>query len=156
MCRTSNMTIDNSEILKYEKMIQKLAHGLYKSTQLYSFEDLCQLGFMSGIKALSKFDPSKNYQLSTFLTVCIRRDMIKFIKRHDFTVTKLPIEKPVAETESIYDYMPDLSPQEREIIELKIEGYSIKHIAKKLNISQRKCQSIFQKIAKCVKKESYS
>lgn len=148
------MTIDNSEILKYEKMIQKLAHGLYKSTQLYSFEDLCQIGFMSGIKALSKYDPS-NSQLSTFLTVCIRRDMIKFIKRHDFTVTRLPVEKPVSEPESIYDYMPDLSMQEREIIELKIEGYSIKYIAKKLNISQRKCQSIFQKIAKCVKKESY-
>lgn len=132
------MKIDKTEyIQKNQGLIVRLAKRYAKLSHLYEYEDLVQVGNMSMWKKLDKYDPSKS-EPSTFLTICISRDMIKYIKKIQKHTDNLPITMKPEDKRGVFDemYVEDIissySEIEQEIIRLKMDGASNMDICKKI------------------------
>lgn len=134
--------------MEHEALIAKLAHSLYRKTHLYGFEDLFQVGLQSAVRLDKCFDESRAKK-TTFYTLCVRRDMIKFIKRHNhhFNDTRVFNLSKVEEA-PFWECLPDLNEQEDKIIALLMEGVSKKEIAKELGISSRDLKLKIEKIGR--------
>ena len=130
---------------KYEALIADLAHSLYRKTHLYDFKDLFQIGLQSAIRLEKKFDPVRS-QRSTFFTLCVRRDMVKFVKRHNkaFTNTILPSGLGLSDGPQLWESLPDLCPEDAEMVRMLSEGHSKREVAKRLQLPLKeiKCRLI--------------
>ena len=62
-----------------KKLVYSIANSIYINNKLFSKEDLIQVGFLALCKSGHKYDETRG-QVSTFITHCVRNDMIKFIK----------------------------------------------------------------------------
>ena len=120
---------------KYEALIADLAHSLYRKTHLYDFKDLFQIGLQSAIRLEKQFDPLRS-QRSTFFTLCVRRDMVKFIKKHNrvFTNTTLPSSIGSNDELQLWESLPDLCPEDAEMVRMLAEGYSKREVARRLRL----------------------
>jgi DNA-directed RNA polymerase specialized sigma24 family protein len=127
---------------KYEALIADLAHSLYRKTHLYDFKDLFQIGLQSAIRLEKKFDPARS-QRSTFFTLCVRRDMVKFIKRHNkaFTNTILPNSISSTDETQLWESLPDLCPEDSEMVRMLAEGYSKREVARRLQLPLKEIKS---------------
>ena len=65
-----NSTID---LVRYKKIINKLAGKVYKQGSSLDFEDLIQVGYETVLKASRKFKPNGKASLDTYLYRCILR-----------------------------------------------------------------------------------
>jgi DNA-directed RNA polymerase specialized sigma subunit len=138
-------------IEKYEALIADLAHSLYRKTHLYDFKDLFQIGLQSAIRLEKHFDPSRS-QRSTFLTLCVRRDMVKFVKKHNkcFNNTILPKEISTRCTNTAWESLPDLSPEDTEMVRMLSEGYSKREVAKRLQLPLREIKTRLLKLGESI------
>jgi DNA-directed RNA polymerase specialized sigma subunit len=136
---------------KYEALIADLAHSLYRKTHLYDFKDLFQIGLQSAIRLEKKFDPLRS-QRSTFFTLCVRRDMVKFVKKHNkaFTNTILPSGIGSSDKLQLWEFLPDLCPEDAEMIRMLAEGHSKREIAKRLQLSLREIQNRLLKVGELI------
>ena len=139
------------ELAKYEALIADLAHSLYRKTHLYDFKDLFQIGLQSAIRLEKSFDPSKA-QRSTFFTLCVRRDMVKFVKRHNraFSNTILPKDIGVFDERQLWESLPDLPAEETEMIRMLAAGHSKREIARRLQLPTREIKSRLLKVGELI------
>lgn len=148
--------------------IRPILEGIiYKffSKQLSQYEDLYQEAMLSAIKALNKFDDTKEASLKTYLQIVVRNDLIIFSKKncnfyqHEYCVDddflKCHYEEEEDHTqldrEIVYNKIKDsLSKQEKQVLDLLLQGYQFKEIDAILGISniQRAvvCNNIKRKI----------
>lgn len=142
--------------LKVEKMIEdnkrliySIANSIYIKNKLFTKDDLIQVGFLALCKSGHKYDETRG-KVSTFITHCVRNDMLKFIKSN-----KLQGELLYSENRNLsYNNNLDLmcldyndiccarTELEKNIVRLKIDGETNKSIAAKLNISLNKVSKI--------------
>lgn len=139
------------EIQKYEALIADLAHNLYRKTHLYDFEDLFQIGLASAIRLEKAFNPDRAKR-STFFTLCIRRDMVKFVKKHNlaFSNVQLPKEVEAGIDEDLWRSLPDLPAEETEMIRMLAEGHSKREIAKRLQLPVKEVKSRLIKVGESI------
>ena len=132
-------------------LVVEIANKLYKPTRLYDFEDLLQIGLQSAIRVEKYFDPEK-CKKSTFLTLCIRRDMIKFIRRHNlmFSEQRGPTQS-VSDDGQLWQVLPDLNAEDKEMIDMLMSGHSKTAIARRLRINKKEVQARLERIGKHVK-----
>jgi RNA polymerase sigma factor (sigma-70 family) len=132
-------------------LVVEIANKLYKPTRLYDFEDLLQIGLQSAIRVEKYFDPEKGKK-STFLTLCIRRDMIKFIRRHNlmFSEQRGPTQS-VSDDGQLWQVLPDLNAEDKEMIDMLMSGHSKTAIARRLRINKKEVQARLERIGKHVK-----
>ena len=106
-----------------------MAHDLYQQNSLYGVEDLIQIGMMTVTKILDKYDESRQTKLSTFLCLCARREMIRFIKKQS---KRVYVRKPTSYVEEIpyFELSDGMTDKEKQILEMLISGYSIREILK--------------------------
>jgi RNA polymerase sigma factor (sigma-70 family) len=62
-----------------KKLVYKIANSIYIKNKLFSKEDLIQVGFLALCKSGHKYDETRG-KISTFITHCVRNDILKFIK----------------------------------------------------------------------------
>ena len=129
-------------IEEHQALIAELAHNLYRKTHLYDFEDLFQIGLQSAVRLERVFDPSKAKR-STFYTKCITRDMIKFIKKHKKLFANVPhyTETPTHPTIEAWESLPDLCPEDEEMVRMLAAGHSKREIAKRLQLTVGEVQT---------------
>ena len=129
-------------ISKYEALIADLAHSLYRKTHLYDFKDLFQIGLQSAIRLEKSFDPSRS-QRTTFLTLCVRRDMVKFIKKHNrlFGHLSLPKDIAIIDSDELWECLPKMSAEDSEMIRMLASGHSKREIAKRLQLPLREIKN---------------
>lgn len=139
---------------KYEALIADLAHSLYRKTHLYDFKDLFQIGLQSAIRLEKTFDPTRSKR-TTYLTLCVRRDMVKFIKKHNkiFGHVSLPKDISYFDDHEFWQSIPDLDPEEKEMVRMLSEGYSKREIAKRLQLSTKEIKTRLLRIGEllCLK-----
>lgn len=144
------------ELAKYEALIADLAHSLYRKTHLYDFKDLFQIGLQSAIRLEQSFDSSRS-QRSTFFTLCVRRDMVKFVKRHNraFSNAILPKDIVVFDEQQLWESLPDLSAEDSEMVRMLCEGHSKREIARRLQLPTREIKNRLAKVGELMcRKES--
>lgn len=122
-------------MLEHEGLIADLTRKLYKHTPLYSFGDLMQVGWVSAFRLAKSFDPNRA-KISTFLTICIRRDMIRFMNSEK---KKGSVLRP-AKTEYVPDKLPEildgLNPEDRAIITMLYYGETKRAVMKRFKLSK--------------------
>lgn len=123
------------------KLVAKIAHDLYKPTRLYDFEDLLQIGLQSAIRLERHFNPALAKK-STFLTICIRRDILKFIKRHTRLFSSEGAPPQVVKSHSpLWASLPKLDPVEAAMVEMLEQGRSKREIAKRFHLTKKELQT---------------
>ncbi len=93
-------------------------------------DDYIQIGSFGMIKAIRQYDNNVG-RFSTFAICCIRNSIMNYLRgqrkfRYDIT-----LDEPVSTIpkENILDYLPEnLTPHERHIIQLKIDGWTMTEI----------------------------
>lgn len=133
-------------IEKNKRLVYSIANSIYSKNKLFSKEDLIQVGFLALCKNGHKYDESRG-KVSTFITHCVRNDMLKFIKSQ-----KLQGELLYSDSDGLaynHNIMPDIydtvcakSPIEKQIVDLKASGLKNKTIAAMLNMSPNKISKI--------------
>tara|TARA_B100001939_G_C16723608_1_gene522319 strand:- start:194 stop:754 length:561 start_codon:yes stop_codon:yes gene_type:complete len=146
-----------------ERLVRKIAHNMYVQNGLFSCEDLYQVGLMSVWRNGSKYN-SKRGRISTFLTHCVKNDILKFIKNQKLSVTNklgkveraklfdndLSVsykDETLDVTYDVEDYFNLKNDSERKVIKLKVDGYNNSYIAKQLNMHPNKVASVINKVA---------
>ena len=97
------------------------------------------------LKAIRKHDSSKS-QLQTFSWPIIRNELITAYNKLYKKSSELISNEPSYEEVSIIDLLPKMSEEEQQVVDLKIEGFSIKEVAETLNKKQSEIKSILEKI----------
>ena len=136
---------------KYEALIADLAHILYRKTHLYDFEDLFQIGLQSAMRLDKSFDPSRAKR-STFFTLCVRRDMVKFIKKHNKLFANACLPKEVEEVASplLWESLPDMNAEDKEMVSMFAAGHSKREVAKRLRLSVKEIQRRLEKVGESI------
>jgi len=132
-----------------KRLVYSIANSMYINNKVFSKEDLIQVGFLALCKNGHKYDPERG-KPSTFITHCVRNDMIKFIKSN-----KLQGDLLYTENENLsysnnqqlacidhYDICGAKTITEKKIVNMKINGETNKSISEKLSISPNKVSKI--------------
>jgi RNA polymerase sigma factor (sigma-70 family) len=131
-----------------QRLVYSIANSIYRENKLFSKEDLIQVGFLALCKSGHKYDETRG-KVSTFITHCVRNDMLKFIKSN-----KIQGELLYSENRNLSYENEDLScldynnffcaktELERNILKLKINGDTNKSIASKLDITPNKVSKL--------------
>lgn len=106
-----------------------MAHDLYQHNSVYGVDDLIQIGMMTVTKIIGQYDENRKAKLTTFLCLCARRDMIRFIKKQD---RKIFVRKPTSYIEEtpFFELSDGMTDKEKEVLEMLMYGYSIREILK--------------------------
>jgi RNA polymerase sigma factor (sigma-70 family) len=126
------MVVDN------KGLIISIAQKYYSKNRHYSIEDLTQIGYMSLISNISKYDKDRG-KLSTFITVCVKNDILKFINQFNQENKNISIyfvpENKISYTEDHFEL--EHVPQKnhvQQIVKMKKDGYTISDIADQMDI----------------------
>ena len=118
------------------------------------YDDCHQCGLIGILNGLKSFDPKKGL-LTSHIYNNIRWEILKYLKKEYKHKTvelfdNIP-QKNNYLTINIEEYLPNLTEQERTIIDLKLQSYTLKQISEKLNFRNSyyiytKYKEILQKI----------
>lgn len=142
-----------------KKLVYSIANSMYISNKLFSKEDLIQVGFLALCKSGHKYDETRG-KVSTFITHCVRNDMIKFIKSNKLQGDLLYTQNhnlsySNEENLACVDYNDMCCAKtdiEKAIIQMKIKGETNKSVAKKLDISPNKVSKILSSMKNRMKR----
>lgn len=136
--------------MEHEALIASLAHQLYKKTHLYDFEDLFQIGLQSAFR-LDKSYNEKLAKKTTFYTICIKRDMIKFILRHKKNFSDTPyITTSVKDDKQIWEILPTLNSKDTEIVDMLSNGFTKREVSRRLKLTASQLQKRLDHIGKLI------
>jgi RNA polymerase sigma factor (sigma-70 family) len=137
------------------------------------YDDLNQVALLGLWNASVKFDDSKGLAFSTFAVPIIRRKIARYIhswSRHKNVsreIKLVSIEEPITEDLTIADTLEYTPPEDvswiftdtrlderrKLVIKLKLEGYSLSEIGKKMGFSKQRADELFKSAAEILRKE---
>ena len=135
-------------------LVHYIIRRYFPHVRFSDYEDYAQIGAIGLCKAISRYDPSKS-KLSTYACWCIRsalhdyerdaRAACRDVRKEVCRVEDLPIGCTLASCETvetmtmadeILTFIHHLPLQDRQIICLRIAGYSQRHISQHMQLSQ--------------------
>ncbi|MEN2997802.1 MAG: sigma-70 family RNA polymerase sigma factor [Brevinematia bacterium] len=159
--------VDNYQ--EIEKVVRSVVFNFVKKNPQYSnmVSDLLQEGMVKALEVMRKFDPSKGVKMKTFLSRCIKNEIINRLKEEASRSKILGAveEMEIVDTRSLsYDLNllekqisafiesnPSLfSEEDREIINLRVMGYKYEEIAKKIGKNKKYIDNSLQKIKRII------
>jgi len=129
-----------------KNLIKNIARKYFVKNSVFSIEDLEQVGYLSLTKNYKKYDPQRA-SITTFITVCVKNDIIKYIKKQK--IKKQPQYKMGEASYVQNDLIGDITPSDpdiKNIIEMKSHGFSIREISDKTNKSEKQIRRLIKKI----------
>jgi RNA polymerase sporulation-specific sigma factor len=162
---------------KYKPLVKKKARLFFLEGG--DHEDLLQEGMFGLFKAMREFDPKKEASFATFASLCVSRQMLSAIeaagrKKHKALNESVSIDS-IGETAStaLIGISPDpetilveqesadellksikevLSPMEKKVLDLFLEGLDYRQIAARMEKSEKSIDNALQRIRGKVKK----
>lgn len=134
MISHSKKSQDELELLfdKYNNLIVAQALFFIKS---FEFDDLLQIARLGAIKAFQSYKEELGPMIP-YLKSCVIKEILKSLKLENrYHKISDKTEHNIETKESISDYIPDLSDEDKEILRLKLAGYSRSDISKSMNLS---------------------
>jgi len=137
-------------------LIAKLALKYSKFDPSYEFDDLMQVGNMSMWKKFDSFDHNKKTKISTYLSICINNDMLKYIKKLQRHTKHLEVKKNIFDNNDKFDdlYIQDMidcfPSISQKIIKLKMLGMSNKNISKEVKRTVKFVKKELEKIKQSI------
>lgn len=109
----------------------------FRPNKLTNFDDYMQAGYIGLLRAIRKFDPSRNTKFSTFSMICIRRQILKEYNKLRLQPSSFEdqaddnIRDPFWEVEP--DYLNDI---EKKILSLRLKGYTYEQMGERLGFTK--------------------
>lgn len=108
----------------------------FTSRNSSEFEDYLQVGSIGLLKAIRAYNQKQPF--IPFAKRCIKNELLTYIKtekkeRHK-RLYDIPSQLP---QESVWDYLPPLSPIDQEIVKLRCMGYTFTEISRIMDIFSR-------------------
>jgi len=139
----------NEEALIEENLglIQYVIRTKFNSSQdTNSYDELYSCGLVGLWKAASTYDPSKS-KFSTYAHLIIYREMLCWTKSKSNHVSFYSQNDCGGKSKhSISDVLPPLSEQESTILQMRLDGYTLKEIGKRLGFSTTTAFNKFEEI----------
>ena len=114
---------------RFKGFIYKTCIGIYING--YEMEDLIQLGNMTLIKAIEKYDPTRNKNFTAYATSAIRNNYFYEIRQKSKFHAECSFNKETEEGLEILDYLPSKENIERDFL-LKENTEALKAAVSKL------------------------
>ena len=111
-------------------------------------DDYIQVGLIGLLKAIRKHDPERS-KLSTYATVCIRNEIVKYVNKNKKKQFNACLENQVDNSyqDSFWEYTPDsLSEQEKTLLYMKRDNYSYKEISEELEYSKSYTKELAKRV----------
>ena len=122
-------------------------------------EDYLQAGRIGLWKALQKFNPDKGSKFSPYAWNPIRWEIIKEIKimkRKKDHVDLSSIHIPAyIEKEKFWEYLPDLTDEEKMVLDLRLMEYRFHEICAKMGKSNTYIKNLFYSAVEKIKEQEY-
>lgn len=149
---------------KYRPIIEMKAKKYVKFvvSKGYDMNDLIQEGMIGLTQAINDFKEQKNVQFQTFANLCIDRKIFSFIRnitrdKHRLLNESISIdenninpEEIFIERETKYELFnkidEKLSKSEKEVFDLRMQGFSYKEISELLNITSKAVDGTLSRI----------
>ncbi len=112
-------------------------------------DDYIQSGLIGLLKAIRNYNPDRS-KFSTFATVCIRNEILKYAKKQKRQKRQIPNTRPLYYKEDVrfWETHPDnLTDEEIHILKLKMENYTHKEIAEELCCSKNDIKQKMKKLS---------
>jgi RNA polymerase sigma factor (sigma-70 family) len=143
-------TLESQAIVTHHKMVHHIAKK-FKPRNSNELEDYVQIGYIGLIKAVRKYDKSKA-KFSTMAWNYIKWEIMRHLSKHkidniiyDSSLISNIVSATI--TNEHEELMPfNLSPNENNILKLKLEGYSMREIAGKLKMSSYNLKTKYKQI----------
>lgn len=160
---------------KYAQIARKIA---YKYSKIFSgfgieYEDLCQEGYIAITEAISKYD-GETSKFYTYVTICIKRDIEKYVKchmrkKHKALNESISLSSPVCDDdllledviesscdiesyilneelrEKLYDFKYLINFEDSLVYELLLSSASMKEISVLLDVGYNDVKRIIRK-----------
>jgi RNA polymerase sporulation-specific sigma factor len=162
------------------KMIYKIIYSLnsFENDFAFDIESLYQEGSIALYKAVFTYEADRGMSFSSYAYMCIRsrllvcyRNMRKYREEEIYSIDNHPnidyclsmasscvSENPIAYhhtkefNEDIGTFVSKLSKEDQEIFRMRVEKYSYKQIAEKLNISTKRIDNRLRKLRENLRK----
>ncbi len=162
---------------KYKPLVKKRARLYFLEGG--DHEDLLQEGMLGLLKAVREYDKERNASFPTFAALCVNRQMLSAIeaagrKKHkalnesvsldvieDASTDEISMASSdpatlIMEREAAYELRNNinksLSPMEKSVLELFLDGFDYRQIAHRLGKSEKSIDNALQRIKGKVKK----
>jgi len=112
------------------------------------FEDVLQECFITLLNCCDNFDENKNAKFSTYAYVSIRNTIFDFFRKNKSrTITLASLDVAALDDLNLTrletsEYLNNLSPRETIIAKMKINGYNLADIGKRLNLTPQRISDI--------------
>ena len=169
---------------KYHPLVSHLALKYYDGYKYLGIEydDLYQEGFVGLAHAISEFEEKNNCLFYTYVTVCIKREMIRLIKKslrlkHMILNNAISLDQPVGEGDicvmdavedndakphnkldeslllkRLLDFKYELSDRQALVYELKFNNFTNKEIASLLDLNYKSVDNALKLIRQKIRK----
>lgn len=120
----------------------------FKPSSREEMDEFVQAGSVGMLKALKRYDPKRG-RLSTYCIFCIRKAIELYIRKQRKYEEICQLESDIAYnySERLEDYLPDtIGDIEKRLLNMSMEGYSYKQIAKKTGINRDVIRNIMNQI----------
>lgn len=148
---------------KYESIVRVLAFRYGYKKNKCDIEELVQMAKIKILQALDVYRPDKEAKFSSFYQEIVRRAFIDWARKQSLrnsrmsSFTDLMIEeqeveyyveskRKVIHKEELSMRLPYMKEQEKEIVYLRLQGYSYQEIADMLKINRRRVGYVLQKL----------
>ena len=112
-------------------------------------EDCIQVGLIGLLKAIRNYDSEKS-KFSTFATVCIRNEILKFMKKQSRQNRRITLRETPKKEILLWEFQPDnLTEDELDILDMKLQNHTYKEISEAMCCNKNE---IKQKVKKILKK----
>ncbi len=137
------MKTENEQIIENQGLVISIA----KNFPRREIDDYIQVGRIGLLKAIRTYNGAKG-KFSTYAYVCIRNEMLREYnknKKHNHIINMSQfdnIQSPVAVTINT----DDLNPEEKTIVEMRLNHSSYRDIAKELGCSRNKIRKMLKEM----------
>lgn len=166
MRRSGSEPISYQEVEKIVRVV--VAKFLKDNPQLSNMaNDLFQEGMVKALEVVEKYDPSRGVKIETFLSRCVKNEIINRAKEERFKRKVLELVEGMEVVDARFsDYELNLlekqissfiesdsspfSDEDREIINLRMMGYKYEEIARKIGRSKKYVDNSLQRIKRII------
>ena len=127
----------------------------------FEIQDLVSIGYVGLVKAAKAFNPDFGFQFSTLATICIRREILREVKKANShkKEEELTIDIEGVEGEDFWELVPEsITDNEKDILRLRlVEGSTFREIGEKMGCTKAwaslKYKNIIRKIKEANEKK---
>lgn len=143
---------NESEIVKeYAPLVISQALK-FRPNKLTNFDDYMQAGYIGLLRAIRKYDPTRNTKFSTFSVICIRRQILKEYSKLRMYPSAFEDKQDENIKEPFWEVQPDyLTDIEKDVLGLRLQGYTYEQIGSKMDFTKSWASELLSSAIKKIK-----